>query len=147
MVRSRSEEKPRTSMSSHVIDTYAWVEYLIGSRLGKAAKAFIERGDSFTPSVVLAELTKWYLREVEAGRRTDREMREHLEFVASATSVVPLDGTLAREAGELDFAMKKRIKGWPLADSIIFATAKAKGAFVVSGDRHFEGLAGVEFLG
>lgn len=132
-------------MSSYVIDTFAWVEYLIGSKLGRAAKEFIEGKDSATPSVVLSELKKWYLREIEAGRRTNQEMKDHLEFVASVTPIVPLDAELAKESGELDFQMKKRVKGWPLADSIIYATAKTRNARVVTGDPHFRGLE-VEFL-
>ena len=136
----------KTSMTTYVIDTYAWVEYLIGSGPGKAAKGFIEGADPATPSIVLAELTKWYLKEVEAERRSDREMREHLGFVESKSSIVPLDGRLAKEAGELDFLMKKRMKGWPMADSLIYATAKSLGAKVVSGDPHFRGLPDVEFL-
>jgi predicted nucleic acid-binding protein len=136
-----------TSMNSYVIDTYAWVEYLLGSRVGRTAKEFIEAGDSSTPSVVLAELARWYLREIEAGRRTNNEMREHLEYVGNITSIVPLDAILARESGELDFLMKKRARGWPLADSIIYATAKARDAKVVTGDPHFKGLEEVEFLG
>jgi len=134
-------------MNSCVIDTYAWVEYLLGSRVGRTAKEFIEAGDSSTPSVVLAELARWYLREIEAGRRTNNEMREHLEYVGTVTSIVPLDAILARESGELDFLMKKRARGWPLADSIIYATAKARGAKVVTGDPNFKGLEEVEFLG
>jgi predicted nucleic acid-binding protein len=133
-------------MNSHVIDTYAWVEYLIGSKVGKEAKVFIERGDSWTPSVVLAELVKWYLREVEAGRRTNKEMNDQLELMTTSSPIIPLDSVLAREAGELDFVMKKRVKGWPLADSIIYASARARGAKLVSGDPHFKGLADVEFL-
>lgn len=133
-------------MNSYVIDTYAWVEYLVGSRIGRKAKDLIEGRDSSTPSVVMAELVKWYLSEVEAGRRTQSEMNDHLEFVSASSPIVPLDDVLARESGELDFLMKKRIKGWPLADSIIYATAKARRAKVVSGDPHFKGLADVEFL-
>lgn len=134
-------------MNSYVIDTYAWVEYLVGSSLGRKAKELIEGGNASTPSVVLTELVMWYLSEVEAGRRTHEEMNDHLEFVSSSTSVAPLDGDLAKEAGELDFGMKKRVKNWPLADSIIYATAKARSAKVVSGDPHFKGLIDVEFLG
>jgi predicted nucleic acid-binding protein len=133
-------------MNSYVIDTYAWVEYLIGSRVGKKAKAFIEGGDCWTPSIVLTELVKWYLREVEEGRRTNTEMNDQLELLSTSAPIAPLDGDLARAAGELDFLMKKRLKGWPLADSIIYATARARGAKVISGDLHFKGLADVEFL-
>jgi len=44
--------------SSFVIDTYAWVEYLLGSRAGAKAKNYIEGGTGLTPSVVLAELRR-----------------------------------------------------------------------------------------
>lgn len=133
--------------SSFVIDTYAWVEYLLGSEAGGAAKSYIESGSARTPSIVVAELRKWYLREIEAGRRTEREMGLHMSFVESRSSVVPLDAPLARRAGEMDFMMKKRIRGWPMADSIILATAAASSSKVVTGDRHFRGLEEVVYLG
>jgi len=130
-----------------VIDTFAWVEYLLGSKVGAQAKQRIESSGTMTPSVVLLELTKWYLREIEAGRRKEADMQEQLAFVQTSSEVVPLDTSLARRAGELDFLMKKRIKGWPVADSIIYATAKARSADVVTGDPHFKGLDDVLFLG
>ena len=64
--------------SSFVIDTYSWVEYLLGSKAGAKARDYIEGGRGLTPSVVLAELRKWYLREIEAGQRAEREMNAHL---------------------------------------------------------------------
>ena len=100
-----------------------------------------------TPSIVLAELRKWYLREIEVGRRLEREMHRHMAFVQTATQVIPLDASLAIKAGETDFMMKKRIKRWPLADSVIYATAKSRAAQVVSGDAHFRDLEDVIFLG
>ncbi|HXW36624.1 MAG TPA: type II toxin-antitoxin system VapC family toxin [Nitrososphaerales archaeon] len=129
------------------IDTFAWVEYLTGSRAGAKAKERVESPGALTPSVVMMELTRWYLREIEAGRRKESEMQEQLSFVETSSEVVPLDEGLARRAGELDFLMKKRIKGWPIADSIIYATAKARSAEVVTGDPHFRGLDDVYFLG
>jgi len=134
-------------VSSFVIDTYAWVEYFLGSKAGAAARRYIEGGRGLTPSIVLAELRKWFLREIEAGRRTDREMQEHTAFIEEATEIVPLDANLALKAGETDFLMKKRIKGWPLADSVVYATASVRGAGVVSGDPHFKGLENVVFIG
>ncbi len=133
--------------SNYVIDTYAWVEYLLGSKAGTKARKYIEEGPGLTPSIVLAELRKWFLREIETRRRTEREMSSHFAFVESVTEVVSLDGTLALKAGELDFLMKKRIKDWPLADSIIYATAKSRAAQVVSGDPHFSSLDDVIFIG
>ncbi len=133
--------------SNYVIDTYAWVEYLLGSRPGAKAKKYIEGGQALTPSIVLAELRKWYFREIEAGRRTESEMQTHFAFVESETEVVSLDATLALRAGEMDFLMKKRIKDWPLADSIVYATAKSRAGQVVSGDPHFSSLDDVISIG
>ena len=54
-----------------VIDTFAWIEYLLGSRAGARAKERIESSGTITPAVVMLELTKWYLKEIEAGRRKE----------------------------------------------------------------------------
>ena len=133
--------------SRFVIDTHSWVEYLLGSKEGKKAKEYIEGGNGLTPSIVLAELRRWYLKEIEAGRRHELEMQKHMAFIESVTQIVPLDASLALKAGETDFLMKKRIRRWPLADSVIYATAKSRAAQVVSGDPHFKGLEDVIFVG
>jgi len=130
-----------------VIDTYAWVEYLLGSKIGAKARAYIEGGRGLTPSIVLCELRRWYLREIEAGRRSQREMQTHFTYIESITEIVPLDSSLALQTGESDFLMKKRVKDWPLADSVIYATAKSRSAQLVSGDPDFETLEDVIFIG
>jgi len=129
-----------------VIDTYAWVEYLVGSKAGAKARPYIEGGRGVTPSIVLSELRRWYLKELEADRRSQREMQMHFAYIDSITEIVSLDAALAVQAGETDFMMKKRIKDWPLADSIIYATAKSRAAKLVSGDPHFQSLEDVVFL-
>ena len=129
-----------------MIDTYAWVEYLIGSRIGTKAKDYIETGQALTPSIVLVELRKWYLREIEEGCRSEREMQLHFQFIESVTEVVLLDTSLALKAGETDFLMKKRVRNWPIADSVIYATARSRAAQVVTVDPHFRGLEEVIFL-
>jgi len=135
------------SSGSFVIDTFAWVEYLIGSKAGKVAKDYIDGGNSLTPSIVIVELRKWYLKEIEASRRDEQEMQKHFAFIESASRIVPLDMALSLEAGQTDFMMKKRIKNWPIADSIVYATARSRRAQVISGDPHFKGLEGVIFIG
>ena len=123
---------------SYVIDTYAWVEYFSGSRKGRTAKEYIENGKSATPSIVVMELTKWFLKEIEAGRRRLEELNLALGFVRAASLLIDLDEALARKAGETDFLMKKKVRNWPMADSIVYTTATIAGAFVVTGDPHFK---------
>ncbi|MDA4127865.1 MAG: type II toxin-antitoxin system VapC family toxin [Thaumarchaeota archaeon] len=137
----------KSTSSRSVIDTFAWVEYLLGSRVGTKVKEYIETSGAFTPSVALLELCKWYIREIDEHRQTERAMELGLSYVEAATEIVPLDANLARRAGEIDFLMKKRIRGWPLADSIIYATARSRSASVVTADPHFRGLDDVIFLG
>jgi len=125
---------------SYVIDTFAWVEYLIGGRRGSTSKEYIENGRAATPTIVLLELVKWFLREIESGRRTLDQMNQAIEFARSRTLIVDLDEQLARKAAETDFLMKKKIQNWPVADSIVYTTATMSGAKVVSGDPHFKSL-------
>ncbi len=123
---------------SYVIDTFAWVEYLDGTRRGAAAKEYIESGRAATPTVVILELSRWFLKEIEEGRRTLEEMNVSLQFVTTSTLTIDMDIGLARKAGETHFLMKKRIRDWPMADSIVCTTATIEGAQVVSGDPHFK---------
>lgn len=137
-----------STLSKHcVIDTYAWVEYLIGSTKGSLAKKYIEGGSAFTPSIVIVELRKWYLKEIEAGRRRDEEMHKHFDFIQSITELLPLDYSLALKTGEIHFTMKKRKKDWPLADSVVLATARDHSANIISGDPHFKNLPEAIFIG
>jgi len=73
-------------------------------------------------------------------------MRTHFAYIESVTDTVALTSTLAMQAGETDFLMKKRVKDWPLADSIIYATARSRSAQLVTGDPHFESLEDVVFI-
>jgi predicted nucleic acid-binding protein len=122
---------------SYVVDTFAWVEYLIGSRRGGAVKEYVEGGKAATPTIAILELAKWFHREMEAGRRTIEEMNRAVEFAKTTTLIVDLDEPMARKAGETDFLMKKKIQNWPVADSIVYATATTANAKVVTGDPHF----------
>jgi len=81
------------------------------------------------------------------GAQVSKRYARALHYVESVTEIVPLNAPLALQAGETDFIMKKRIKDWPLADSIIYAAAKSRAAKVVSGDPHFRSVEDVIFIG
>ena len=69
------------------------------------------------------------------------EGRENkLNFIKTSTLVIELNEEIAILAGEIDIERKKLIKGWGMADSIILATARVKGAKIVTGDQHFKDL-------
>ncbi len=49
----------------------------------------------------------------------------------------------AIESAIIDIIMKKKIKGWRLADSLVNATGLIKKAKIVTGDEHFQNLTNV----
>jgi predicted nucleic acid-binding protein len=118
----------------YVVDSYAWIEYFRGSEAGKRARGFIEGGKAATATITVAELREKYTREGWPY------FDEDLLFIMSLTAIVNLTKDIAVTAGEINAAMKAKVKGWGMADSITLATAQVAKAKVVTGDKHFKGL-------
>jgi len=118
----------------YVVDSYAWIEYFRGSRAGEKAKGFIEGGKAATATITVAELREKYTREGWPYFDDD------LLFITVSTAIVNLIKDIAVKAGEINAAMKKKVKGWGMADSITLASAQVAKAKVVTGDKHFKGL-------
>ncbi len=117
----------------YVIDTYAWIEYFKGSKQGKIALQYIERGNSITSAVTIAELAYKYQRE-------KKSFNEDYHFILSISKIQDVTNEIARMAGELNAENKEKIHNWGMADSIILATAKRFNVKVVTGDSHFRSL-------
>lgn len=124
-----------------VIDSFAWVEYFRGTRLGRQVDRFVASQRCATPTIVLAELADKYAREGIPSLRLD------LDEVESRTVLVPLDRPIAEEAGRVKAEARRKTPDFPLSDGIVSATAKSLGADVLTGDPHFRGMRGVVFLG
>ena len=124
-----------------VVDSFAWVEYFRGSPTGKEVDRLLSLHPSATPTIVLAELSDKYAREGISGFARD------MDEVDSRTMILPLDRAIAEESGRVKAEARKRIPDFPLADGIVYASAKALGADVLTGDPPFRGWKGVVFLG
>jgi predicted nucleic acid-binding protein len=117
-------------ISKYVIDSYAWIEYFIGSDAGNKAKEYVEGSGALTPTIVIAELSDKYSREKQ-------DFDDDLLFIKSRSQIIALDEEIAALAGRLNSLMKKEVGGWGMADSIVLATAKKHNANVITGDEHF----------
>ena len=119
------------------MDSYAWLEYFMGTEAGNKVKQIIdnEADEKLTPSICLAETYAKILR-------TEDEEKAELRrtFIKSRSALIPLDEDLAVEAARIDIVMKKKVQGWGLADSIVLSTARHRNGKVVTGDLHFRGL-------
>jgi len=120
----------------NVVDSSAWIEYFTGGPNARRFSPPIHRtSELLVPSICLLEVYRWVLRN--AGRP------EALRVAASMRQgrLVELDTPIALHAAELGQA-----HGLPLADSVIYATARLHQATVWTQDSDFEGLEDVRFL-
>ncbi|HET9067182.1 MAG TPA: type II toxin-antitoxin system VapC family toxin [Amaricoccus sp.] len=116
-----------------LVDTSAWIEWFIDSPLaGELAGEIPEQQECVVPTIVQHELRKWFLRE-----RGEDSADQVIAFTELCV-VVPLDTRLALEAA--DIAREHRLA---TADAIVYASALAAGAELVTCDAHFTGLPGV----
>ena len=126
----------------YVIDSYAWIEYFMGTKAGKKVKPIIEGlEEKITPTICLAEIYAKTIR-VESEELAEKQR----VFIKERSALASLDEKTAIESAKLNVTMKKKIKGWGLADSIVYATGLLKKAEVVTGDKHFKELKNVIFI-
>ena len=119
-----------------VVDTSAWIECLIGSPLGAALSGELpERGDWLVPTIVQLELAKWLTREI------GEDKADQVIAFTETCVVGDLDTAIALSAADLSAHHRLAT-----ADAVIYATALAHGADLLTCDRHFDGLPGVRFV-
>ena len=125
-----------------VIDTYAWIELLIGSEKGKKVKELIENAqEAYTPSIVLAETARKFLRE----GTDEKTISIWLEVITAASVITQIDSATAIEAARcyLELAKKAKVSKQnnpSLFDAIVQATARIKQCQMLTGDEHFKNL-------
>ncbi|MEM3883164.1 MAG: PIN domain-containing protein [Candidatus Methanomethyliaceae archaeon] len=94
-----------------------------------------------TPTICLAEVYSKTLK-VEGEKQAERQIK----FIKERSALAPLEESVAIKAAKIDVAMKRKVVGWGLADSIVYATGLLKKAEVVTGDVHLQGLKNVIFM-
>ncbi|MBK6400598.1 MAG: type II toxin-antitoxin system VapC family toxin [Rhodocyclaceae bacterium] len=119
-----------------VIDTSAWIEWLIDGPLRKKlTKEIPDKDECIVPTIVQLELAKWLTREVGEGQA------DQMIAYTQKCVVAPLDTRTALRAAELCRQHKLAT-----ADAVVYATAVENGAELLTCDAHFEGLPNVVFV-
>ena len=119
----------------NVVDSSGWIEFFTG---GPAADFFAEPlaevSGLVIPTVCLTEVFRFILREDSESTAL------HASAAMLRGRVVPLDAHLALQAATL--GVEHRL---PLADSIVYATARWTESTVWTMDSDFEELPGVRY--
>ena len=115
-----------------VFDTYAWIEYFIGSEQGRVVESYLKE-TVITPFIVLLELSY----------RADKEgwnFKQYLEFVKINSNITSITEEFALRFGQVYNKAKKDVPGIGIADAIILLTALEQNAKILTGDEHFKNL-------
>ena len=119
-----------------LVDSSGWIEYLAARPKAQQFARYVEGDEPLVTSTIqVYEIYKVVRRDVSEERA--------IESVTAlrATTIVPLDESLALEAADLSLE-----QGLAMADAIILATAKRHRAGIVTADADFEGLPGVTLI-
>ena len=119
-----------------LVDSSGWLEYITGDEKADAFGEVLQRDiQVLVPTIVLYEVVKTLL--LRAGRsEADVFLSEALR-----RKIVDLTETIALAAASISVDHKL-----PMADAIIYATAKAHRAELITSYAHFTGLPGVIVL-
>ena len=121
----------------NIIDTSLWIEYFSGRLVNQLVKSVAEdKINLIIPTICIYELYKNSL--VEHGETRAKTI---VDIMQNGTTVINLDEEIAKSAAV--FSKEYKL---PMADSVIYATAKTYNAIVWTQDKHFEGLSSVKYF-
>lgn len=119
-------------MTKHVIDAYAWIEYLDGSDSGKKVASIIENDDTIhTCAITLGEV-------VSKVARKGKDAKIAYDVLLSNSQIITVDEEISLQAGLIHCEMRKTIKDFGLADAYILAAARKLKSKILTGDPHFQ---------
>lgn len=119
-----------------LVDSSGWLEYLTSDEKAALFAPFLElRRRVLVPTLVIYEVRKILLL------RQGKTIADEFAGEALSREVADLDWEIAFSAAELGIHHQL-----PIADAIIYATARSRQAELITTDSHFSGLPGVTIL-
>ena len=126
---------------NYLLDTYAWIEYFIGSKSGEIVTELIKTGNVSTSIISIAELSDKYHRD-----GLSKEWKNRFQFILNKSKILFITLEIAKNSGLRKWNLRKEDKTIGLADAIIYETAIQNNLKIVTGDLHFENLKNILFL-
>ena len=118
-----------------VVDTCGWIEWLTDGQLAEVYAPFLADSENLiVPTLVQFELYRWCLREKNEAIALD------VIGLTEACRVRPLDTRIALSAADLCTQHKLA-----MADAVVYASALAANAELLTSDAHFTALPGVRY--
>jgi predicted nucleic acid-binding protein len=127
-------------MTSLIVDSWAWVEYFRGTESGASVKQHLEKGETLTHSVTIAEV-------ISKLQRVGFDLAAAKQAFAVIPRVIEAERDSAVAVGGVHAEMRKKVPNFSLADAFVLQAARKLGAKVLTGDPDFRGTKEAEFIG
>lgn len=125
----------------YIIDSYAWIEYFIGSKKGETLRELFteEKNQFLTVECCLAEIKGWALRN-------GKDFEPLFKIVRANSNILSITEYDWIDSGKERFEQRKTQKDFGLIDAVILTKQKETNCKIISGDKHFKNLKNVVFL-
>ncbi len=125
----------------YIIDSYAWIEYFIGSKKGEILRKLLteEKNQFLTAECCLAEINGWALRN-------DKDFDILFKLIRANSDISQITEHDWIEAGKERFEQRKKQKDFGLIDAVLLIKQKEINCKIISGDKHFKNLKNIVFL-
>ncbi len=120
-------------MTKHVIDSYAWIEYLNGTTKGKKVAQILETSDEiYSCAITIGEV-------VSKIARMGQDPNQPTDVLLSNSQIITADEELSYQAGLVHCEMRKTQKDFGASLTPTFlATARKLKTKILTGDPHFQ---------
>jgi len=119
-----------------IVDTSLWIEFFAGTELDESILNAIKQKDElYVPVICLYEVRKKFIND------NDFAKADLAVEIMKIGKIIDVDSEVAVLASNVSKQFKL-----PMADSIIYATAKIYNAEIYTQDKHFENLENVHYF-
>lgn len=120
----------------NIVDSSGWLEYIAGTKNGEIFGKYIEKTDKLVvPVITIYEVFKKIL--TEANEENALKIAAHMRL----GKVIDVNLTISLEAAK--FGRQHKL---PMADALIYATARQHYCTIWTQDEHFKGLEAVQYF-
>lgn len=125
----------------YLIDTYAWIEYLLGTRKGeKLRNLFIDNQIKFiTLDSTLAEVYNHCLKD-------NINFEKVYEIIKINSVIFPVLKEHWLNASKIRYDLRKKITDFGMIDAILVARQYELKCKIITGDTHFRNLPNIDFI-
>ncbi|MGQ9543534.1 MAG: PIN domain-containing protein [Candidatus Bathyarchaeia archaeon] len=111
-----------------ILDSYAWIEYFLGSESGRVVKNYIDVEEAVTSSIILTEVARKYLLE---GTK-EEDVVKRLNFIVANSNIMEInvEASVAAAKAYLELSEKAKIdklKRPSLADELCWLQEELSG--------------------